>query len=174
MRAGYRIRLDASLEEVWDPIERIGGQTGWYYGNWLWKLRGWLDRFGGGPGLGRGRRQPTGLLVGDAIDLFRVLEIQPRKRLVLSSEMRTPGEALLTFNLNALANQQVQLELVATFFPRGLGGLIYWYGLYPFHHWIFSGLLLAVGRTIHKPVALRPVRFEPQPTDSCSLPPTSP
>jgi uncharacterized protein YbjT (DUF2867 family) len=174
LRAGYRIRLEASVEEVWQPIERIGGQTGWYHGNWLWKLRGWLDRVGGGPGLRRGRRQPTDLLVGDAVDLFRVLEIQPRKRLVLLSEMRTPGEALLTFNLSALGNHQMQLELVATFFPRGLGGLLYWYGLYPFHHWIFSGLLLAVGRTIDKPVALGPVRFDPQPTDSCSLPSANP
>jgi uncharacterized protein YbjT (DUF2867 family) len=173
LRVGYRIRLEATIDEVWQPIQRIGGQTGWYHGNWLWKLRGWLDRVGGGPGLRRGRRHPTDLLVGDAVDFFRVLEIQPPKRLVLLSEMRAPGEALMTFNLRALGNHQVQLEVVATFFPRGLGGLLYWYGVYPFHHWIFSGLLPAIGRTIGKPVALGPVRFDPQPSDSCSLPSVS-
>ncbi len=174
LRVGYRTRLRATVDEAWQPIQRIGGQRGWYHGNWLWKLRGWLDRVGGGPGLTRGRRDPTDLLVGDAVDLFRVLEIQPPKRLVLLSEMRAPGQALMTFNLLPLGEHQVELELVSTFFPRGLGGLLYWYGLYPFHHWIFSGLLRAIGRTIGKPVALEPVRFDPEPGDSCSLPSVNP
>ena len=94
---GYRILIKATLDEVWQPLTRIGGATGWYYGNSLWAVRGWADRLLGGAGPRRGRRHPTELQTGDALDFFRVLEIEPGKRLLLLAEMKLPGEATLEF-----------------------------------------------------------------------------
>lgn len=122
-------------------ITRLGGQQGWGYGNWMWRLRGALDRLIGGVGMRRGRRDPEHLRVGDALDFWRVEEIQPNQRLRLRAEMRLPGQAWLQFDLEPVAENSVRLIQTAYFAPKGLLGLIYWYILYPFHALIFSGMI---------------------------------
>ena len=101
LECGNRIRLAADPEEIWELIRKIGGRNGWYFANPLWALRGWLDRVAGGTGLNRGRRNPDDIYTGDALDFWRVLEASPPQRLVLLSEMKTPGEAILEFKITS-------------------------------------------------------------------------
>ncbi len=153
---GYRIRLQATPDEVWKPLSRIGGATGWYYGDSLWALRGWADRLLGGVGLRRGRRHPTELLVGDALDFFRVLEIEPPRRLLLVAEMKMPGEATLEFRLAPLPDGLTELTQIARFLPRGLGGILYWRLLDPFHKKIYPGMLRGLAAATGQPVTAGP------------------
>ena len=171
MSCGYRATLKATAADVWQPISRIGGKTGWYYGNFLWRLRGIMDRLAGGVGLRRGRRHPTEIGVGDVLDFWRVLEIEPERRLLLVAEMKTPGEALLEFKLEPGKNGLTELQLHSRFLPKGLFGLIYWYVLYPFHEWIFYGMLKSIAKNIHRPVIAGPQRFTPKLHRACKLPP---
>lgn len=170
MDVGYRVQIKATVDEVWRPIAKIGGKTGWYFMNALWRLRGALDRLAGGVGLKRGRRHPTDLLVGDALDFWRVLAVEPPERLLLLAEMKAPGEALLEFQIKPLGDGQAELQMLSRFLPRGLGGILYWYGMYPVHAWIFSGMLKSIARSIGKPVAAGPKRFTPVTQASCRLP----
>ena len=170
MNCGYRARIKATIDEVWQPVSRIGGKTGWYFGNYLWRLRGIIDRLVGGAGLRRGRRHPTEIGVGDALDFWRVLEVEPPRRLLLMAEMKTPGEALLEFQISQIADDQVELQMLSRFLPKGLLGLIYWYVLYPFHQWIFYGMLKSIAGSINKPLAHDPERFTPKLHTSCALP----
>jgi hypothetical protein len=171
MNCGYRARIRASADEVWQPISKIGGQTGWYFGNSLWRLRGILDRAVGGVGLRRGRRHPSEIGVGDALDFWRVSNIEVPYRLVLVAEMKMPGEALLDFQITPVGNGQVELQMLSRFLPRGLAGILYWYGLYPFHQWIFFGMLKSIAKFIGKPIVSGPERFTPKLHASCALPP---
>jgi hypothetical protein len=93
----YSVQIQATPEEVWQPISQMGGDTGYYFGDFLWRLRGWLDRLLGGIGFRAGRRHPLDLRVGDALDFWRVLEVEPPHRLLLLAEMKLPGEAVLEF-----------------------------------------------------------------------------
>ena len=102
--AGYRVRINAPLDDVGLPISRIGGYEGYYYADGLWWLRGLLDRLFGGVGLRRGRRHATELGVGDALDFWRVLDVVPKERLVLLAEMKVPGEALLEFKIDSMGD----------------------------------------------------------------------
>jgi len=121
------------IEKIWS----IGGQTGWYYGDWLWKLRGFIDKLLGGVGLRRGRTNPNSLDVGDALDFWRVLYADKKEgRLLLFAEMKLPGEAWLEFKI-----QSGELIQTATFRPLGLIGRLYWYIVFPFHGAIFNGML---------------------------------
>ncbi len=122
------------------PIERIGGSTGWYFGNALWQLRGWLDLLMGGVGMRRGRRDPEHLLPGDVVDCWRVESIEPPRHLRLAAEMKLPGRAWLEFDVQP-ANGGVTLRQTATFDPVGLSGLAYWYALLPLHELVFRGML---------------------------------
>lgn len=125
--------FDAALERIW----RIGGKNGWYYGNWLWKFRGFLDKLVGGVGLRRGRTSEIELNSGDAVDFWRVLYANKKEgRLLLFAEMKLPGEAWLEFRL-----KNDSLVQTATFRPVGLLGRLYWYAVYPFHGLIFTGML---------------------------------
>jgi uncharacterized protein YbjT (DUF2867 family) len=171
MSCGYRTTLKATAAEVWQPISRIGGKTGWYFGNFLWRLRGIMDRLIGGVGLRRGRRHPTDIGAGDVLDFWRVLEIEPERRLLLVAEMKTPGEALLEFKLKPGKNGLTDLQMHSRFLPKGLFGLIYWYALYPFHEWIFYGMLKSIAQKIHRPVVSGPQRFTPRLPTACKLPP---
>ena len=120
-----------------DKIWKIGGQTGWYYGNILWKIRGFIDKLFGGVGLRRGRTNPDTLQVGDALDFWRVLYANKNEgRLLLFAEMKLPGEAWLEFKI--VSDTLIQ---TATFRPLGLMGRLYWYAVFPFHGIIFKGML---------------------------------
>ena len=171
MECGYRATLKATAADVWESVRRVGGKTGWYCGDYLWRLRGILDRLVGGVGLRRGRRHPTDIGVGDALDFWRVLEVDQSDRLLLVAEMKTPGEALLEFKMTPMGKGQVQFELHSRFMPQGLFGLLYWYVLYPFHQYIFFGMLKAMAKSINKPILAGPERFTPKLHTSCALPP---
>jgi hypothetical protein len=136
----------------------------------LWWLRGLLDRLFGGVGLRRGRRHPTELRVGDALDFWRVLDVAPKERLLLLAEMKIPGEALLEFKIESIGDQYTNLEMLSRFLPKGLWGLLYWYMLYPFHERIFFGMLKGVAKAIERPVVSDPERFTPRLHSSCALP----
>ena len=148
IQKAYRMELDAPPSEVWKPVKSIGGEQGWYFADFLWRLRGWLDKIFGGTSLARGRRNSTELQVGDALDFWRVLEIREQKRLLLVSEMKAPGEAVLELRLVAKPEGRTELQLIGRFLPLGLLGLCYWYGLLPFHIWIYKGMLKSIAKVI--------------------------
>lgn len=139
-------RVSVSPATAFAPIQRIGGSNGWYFANFLWKLRGFLDLLVGGVGLRRGRRDPHTLAPGDALDFWRVVTFEPDRRLGLVAEMKVPGRAWLQFEVEPNGRGSV-IRQTAIFDPAGLAGLLYWYTLYPVHRWIFSGMLrtIAVG-----------------------------
>jgi hypothetical protein len=170
MQCGYRVRIKAALDDVWLPISRIGGRTGYYYADSLWWLRGLMDRLVGGVGLRRGRRHPNELRVGDALDFWRVLDVSPNKRLLLLAEMKVPGEALLEFKIDSVGDHYTELQMLSRFLPKGLLGMLYWYSLYPFHERIFFGMLKAISMVIEKPIASGPKRFTPRLHRACVLP----
>lgn len=145
LECSYSVQIQATPEEVWQPIIRMGGETGYYFGNYLWRLRGWIDRLLGGIGFRGGRRHPLELRVGDALDFWRVLEVEPPHRLLLLAEMKLPGEAVLEFHLTPQGDGQVELIQTARFLPRGLAGIGYWYSLVPFHQWVQAGRKGGVG-----------------------------
>ena len=127
-------RSTSVLSNIW----AIGGQRGWYYGNWMWEIRGYLDKLFGGVGLRRGRRSPTDIYTGDSLDFWRVLLADKEEgRLLLFAEMRLPGEAWLEFKVESNNDNEARLTQTATFRPKGLFGRIYWYSMVPFHHFIF-------------------------------------
>lgn len=171
LECGYRVRIRAEAEEVWPAVSRIGGENGYYFGNLLWRLRGIADRLAGGVGLRRGRRHPSKLFTGDALDFWRVLEVSEPERLVLGAEMKMPGEALLDIRILPSGRGSVELQMLSRFLPYGLGGLVYWYVLYPFHQWIFSGMLRAMTRSIGREILSRPKRFTPTLYPTCTLGP---
>jgi len=171
MESGYRIILDASPSEVWKPIVRIGGKTGWYAANALWGLRGAIDRMVGGIGLRKGRRDPARLHAGDIVDFFRVLEVEEPHRLYLLAEMKFPGEATLEFRLHPMANGRTELQQISRYLPRGISGLLYWYIFYPFHQWVFHGMLKGIARAVGKPIVSGPDRFAPRHHDVCRYDP---
>lgn len=120
-----------------DKIWSIGGKNGWYYGNFLWKIRGYIDKLFGGIGLRRGRTSQTDINAGDALDFWRVIFAdKAQKKLLLYAEMRLPGEAWLEFKI-----EEGLLKQTATFRPRGLWGRLYWYSVLPFHGLIFNGMI---------------------------------
>jgi uncharacterized protein YndB with AHSA1/START domain len=148
----------AAPAEVWQAITRVGGQTGWYYGDSLWAIRGWVDRLLGGSGLRRGRRHPTEIQTGDALDFFRVLEVDPGERLLLVAEMKMPGEATLEFRLSPQPDGVTELTQIARFLPRGLMGILYWHSLDPFHRKIYQGMLQGIAQATGRPVIAGPER----------------
>ncbi len=122
------------------PIQRIGGQTGWYYGNWMWRLRGFLDLLVGGVGVRRGRPHPTLIRVGDTLDFWRVEAFEPDRLLRLRAEMKLPGRAWLEFEVTGNEVEST-IRQTASFDPVGLAGLVYWYAISPVHHFVFGGML---------------------------------
>lgn len=133
IRIGEIKNMQKAKQKIW----QIGGETGWYYGNWLWKLRGFIDKVFGGVGLRRGRTNRNSISVGDALDFWRVLYADKAEgRLLLFAEMKLPGEAWLEFKV-----QDDKLIQTATFRPLGVLGRIYWYSVLPFHGYIFRGMV---------------------------------
>jgi len=142
--------VDVPREAAFDPIRRIGGQTGWYFGNWLWRVRGWLDLLVGGVGMRRGRRDPEDLRVGDALDFWRVEAYDPSGHLRLYAEMRLPGRAWLEFEVTAEDDNRSRIRQTAIFDPVGLPGLAYWYGIYPLHQLVFARMLRGITRAAER------------------------
>ena len=137
-----KVKTDIDAERLWNVVSSIGGENGWYYLNWLWKIRGFLDRLVGGIGLRRGRRHPAQLRVGDTLDFFRVGKIEYRtntKSLILLAEMKVPGAAILEFRLNKI-DEQNEFVTTARYHPSGTIGLLYWYVLLPVHSILFKGM----------------------------------
>jgi uncharacterized protein YbjT (DUF2867 family) len=135
------IPLSADVDSVVEKIWSIGGENGWYYGTWLWAVRGILDKIAGGVGLRRGRLHPHELNPGDPLDFWRVLFADKNgKRLALYAEMKLPGEAWLEFRIEDRDGISTLVQ-TATFRPKGLFGRLYWYALLPFHHFIFNGMM---------------------------------
>ncbi|MFD6675609.1 SDR family oxidoreductase [Rhodococcus zopfii] len=132
---------DCPAGEVWPIVESIGGENRWYSFPLAWTIRGWLDRFAGGVGLARGRRNATTLHTGDALDFWRVERIDRFELLRLRAEMLAPGGAWLEWRLEPLGPDRTRLHQRAIFFPKGLAGRLYWYALLPFHGIIFKGML---------------------------------
>ncbi|MBI4481007.1 MAG: SDR family oxidoreductase [Acidobacteria bacterium] len=134
-----------SPAEVFRPIQRIGGETGWYYGNWLWQLRGFIDLLQGGVGMRRGRRHPQLLAVGETVDFWRVEAMEPDRLLRLVAEMNLPGRAWLQFEIERDGSGSV-VRQTAIFDPLGIRGLLYWYSVYPLHQFIFTGMLRGIAK----------------------------
>lgn len=137
-----RRAVETGVNEVYAVVAKIGGETGWYYWNWIWRIRGAMDRMVGGVGFRRGRRHPSLLRVGDPLDFWRVESWDPPRLLRLRAEMRVPGRAWLQFEVAPIeGGSKVLLQQTAFFEPKGLWGLAYWYSLYPVHRIIFSGMI---------------------------------
>jgi len=137
--------VDVRPEQAFAPIRRIGGKTGWYGCDLLWGLRGFVDLLVGGVGVRRGRPEADALHVGDALDFWRVEAYEPDRLLRLSAEMRLPGRAWLEFEVVPRENGAT-IRQTALFDPVGLGGLAYWYALYPLHVLVFSRMIRGIAR----------------------------
>ncbi len=140
------IDVDVPPECAFTPIRRIGGDAGWYYGEWLWKIRGFMDMLIGGVGFRRGRRHANNVHVGDAIDFWRVELIEPNQRLRLAAEMKLPGRGWLDYEVSARPGGGSTIRQTAEFDPAGLFGLFYWYSVWPLHQFVFAGMLRGVAK----------------------------
>ncbi len=147
---------EASAAELYRVFTGLGGRRGWFYMNWAWEIRGWMDRLMGGVGLRRGRRDADELRVGDALDFWRVEAVEPGSLLRLRAEMKVPGKAWLQFQVTPRDDGASLLQQTAYFAPKGLFGWLYWYGIYPFHALIFSGLIDQVARRAKASTNSRP------------------
>ena len=141
-----RRRMRASPESVFAALSSLGGDEGWPAGNFLWQLRGLMDRMVGGTGMRRGRRRPKELRVGDPVDFWRVEALEAPHLLRLRAEMKLPGRAWLQFEVRPDA-EGARVEQTAFFEPHGLPGYLYWYAVVPFHRFVFPGLIDAIKRT---------------------------
>ncbi|MDL1879146.1 DUF2867 domain-containing protein, partial [Cytophagia bacterium CHB2] len=143
------LTVACSAAEAMKPVRRIGGARGWYYGNWLWRLRGFLDLLMGGAGMRRGRRDPEWLAPGDTVDFWRVEAFEPDHLLRLFAEMKLPGRAWLQFEVEPHVHGAT-IRQTAIFDPAGVLGLLYWYMLYPLHELVFAGMLRGIARAAAK------------------------
>jgi uncharacterized protein YbjT (DUF2867 family) len=157
------IHIDVPPQRAFVPIQRIGGTTGWYYGEWLWQLRGFLDLLAGGVGMRRGRRDAESVEVGDAVDCWRVETFDPPRQLRLAAEMRLPGRAWLDFEVAAEGSGST-ITQTAIFDPLGLPGIAYWYGIFPLHQMVFAGMLRGIARAAVR--ADFATRLSPDATDA--------
>ncbi len=144
-----RCALPVPTEQAFAPVRRIGGRTGWYGLDWLWRIRGFLDLLVGGVGVRRGRPDPEHLRVGDTLDWWRVERYEPDRLLRLRAEMKLPGRAWLEFEVEPDGAGSV-LRQTAVFDPTGLAGLLYWYGIYPLHAAVFRTMLAGIARAARR------------------------
>jgi uncharacterized protein YbjT (DUF2867 family) len=152
---------DASIKSLWEAIEEIGGENGWYGSDFLWYLRGLLDRMIGGVGLRRGRRDPIHLRVGDSLDFWRVESLVPEQSLKLYAEMILPGKAWLEFRISKLPNGQSEVVQEASFSPRGLGGQLYWYAVLPLHILVFPTMIRNLIRSANRKDYAQMIKISP-------------
>jgi uncharacterized protein YbjT (DUF2867 family)/uncharacterized protein YndB with AHSA1/START domain len=141
------VDVHAKPDAVYRALQTIGGKKGWYATAWLWRIRGLMDKVAGGPGLIRGRRDQNRVGYGEAVDLWRVTAVEEDRRLLLTAEMKLPGEAWLEFSLNPDDTLgSTRLTQTARFRPHGLAGLVYWYSVIPFHAFVFTGMINGIRR----------------------------
>jgi uncharacterized protein YbjT (DUF2867 family) len=141
-----QVTVDVPAERLYRAFTGLGGRRGWLTMNWAWRLRGALDRMIGGVGFRRGRRHPSALRVGDALDFWRVEALESGRLMRLRAEMKLPGRAWLEFKAEPQPGGRTRLTQTALFGPRGLLGLMYWYAMYPAHSLIFSSMIRRVAR----------------------------
>ena len=152
LRMGTRLIYSCAVDvpavpsAAFAPIRRIGGANGWYYGNWLWQLRGLVDRLLGGVGMRRGRRDAEHLAAGDVLDCWRVDACEPDVQLRLAAEMKLPGRGWLQFDVTPRDGGGARVRQTAVFDAAGLAGRAYWHALYPVHVLLFRGLLRSIAR----------------------------
>lgn len=140
-RDSFFIILDGSPELAWNVVKGIGGNTGWYFGTFLWKIRGFVDKLLGGPGLSRGRRHLDSVAIGDSLDFWRVAAVEESRRLLLRAEMLAPGEAFLEFRVQVLPDGTNELRMTPSFQPHGFWGRVYWWFIAPSHSLVFGAML---------------------------------
>ncbi len=151
------VATGASPAALFAAVARIGGVTGWYYGDWLWQLRGQIDRLLGGVGMRRGRRDPVTVALGDPIDFWRVEELVPGRLLRLRAEMKVPGHATLEFEVTSPPGESRSLLWQrARFVPSGWWGRVYWHGLRPIHAFMFRGMAEGIVRAAEAASRLSP------------------
>jgi hypothetical protein len=143
------VAVDATPHLAFEPVRRIGGNAGWYFGDILWKIRGFMDLLAGGVGVRRGRRDPEQLAVGDTVDWWRVERYEPDRLLRLSAEMKVPGRAWLEFEVEPEGDGSV-IRQTAEFDPLGLPGLAYWYLLWPLHNVVFAGMSRGIAQQVNR------------------------
>ena len=143
----HSVRVQAPPNRAFRPIRRIGGDSGWYFADRLWQLRGLADQLVGGAGFRRGRRDADDLAPGDALDFWRVEAYQPDRLLRLRAEMRMPGRVWLQFDVEGGVTGST-IRQTTLFAPHGLAGLAYWYVLRPLDRWIYAGMLNAIARRV--------------------------
>ncbi|MCX5691513.1 MAG: DUF2867 domain-containing protein [Planctomycetota bacterium] len=159
------IIIAAEPERVFQAVCRIGGGHGWYAGDLLWRIRGWMDTLVGGPGLRRGRRDPDRVEFGETLDFWRVVGLERGRTLSLLAEMKLPGVALLNFSMKPAASPgSTSLTMTARFRPKGILGILYWYSVLPLHNIVFGGMLRGIKREAERMdpmLADRPVSSKP-------------
>ncbi len=145
-RASGEALANVPAAAVWDQVVRLGGDTGYFYMNWIWTVRGIMDWMIGGPGLRRGRPHPTQVALGDTIDYWTVVGLEPERRLTLHFGMKAPGSGVFEIELEPHPNGATHLSATTYWHPAGIWGLLYWYALVPFHIFIFRGMTAAIAR----------------------------
>ena len=146
LQSSFRVVLQGSTYDFWPLVESIGGLRGWYGTDLLWSIRGTLDRLAGGYGLQKGRSNQERLMTGELVDFWRVLEVRPPNVLLLLSEMKHPGEAMLEFHMRDLPGGRVEVVLTVRFLPRGLGGVFYWHISQRVHNLVIRSMLINMVR----------------------------
>ena len=152
LESSYRVLLRGKAADFWPMVESIGGDGGWYGTDTLWRIRGMLDRLLGGDAMQQGRRDQTHLREGDSLGYWRVLEIQPPYNLLLLSEMKLPGEAMLEFQLRDMPGGCAEVLLSVRFLPRGLSGLLYWHLFRLAHHMVIRTMLRNMARNSNQAI----------------------
>jgi hypothetical protein len=147
--SSYVMVTERSSADLFRSFCRVGGKKGWFNGNWMWRVRGLIDRLFSGVGTSRGRRSARELRVNDVIDFWRVEDIVPNETLLLRAEMILPGRAWLEFHIRGLGTKR-RLGVTAYFQARGLWGRLYWYMFLPFHFYIFNDLLTQIDKSNEK------------------------
>ena len=156
------ILVFARAEKVFQAVTRIGGGHGWYAGDMLWRIRGWMDTLAGGPGLRRGRRDPDRVEFGEALDFWRVIGLERNRSLSLLAEMKLPGIATLDFSLSPGAVEgPTKLTMTARFRSKGSLGVLYWYSVLPLHNVVFGGMLKGIKRIAESSRGHRPDTLQP-------------
>jgi hypothetical protein len=138
------VECRATSEDLFRVVTSIGGDNGWFYADWLWKIRGFLDKQLGGVGLRTDRKRPRELVIGETLDFWRVDDYQAGQRLLLRAEMKVWGHGWLEFLVQPLNGNQAMLTQIARYSPQGIFGLLYWWLLYPVHKMIFRGMAKAI------------------------------